>query len=133
MLNFYRKFIKNAALILALFTNPLKGPGKLLDWTLPLDATFRRARDILSALPIPVPGAHIYLAVDASDTHVGGVHQHKVQQSWSPWLSSPGSWPTPRPATPTSTVSSWLPSPPSSISIFSLKVEISFYSLIINL
>ena len=43
MLNFYRKFIKNAALILAPLTNTLKGPGKLLDWTPPLDAAFRRA------------------------------------------------------------------------------------------
>ena len=43
MLNFYRKFIKNAALILAPLTNALKGPGKRLDWTPPLDAAFHHA------------------------------------------------------------------------------------------
>ena len=85
MLNFYRKFTKNAALILAPLTNALKGPGKLLDWTPLLDAAFRRARDIISAVPIlmhPIPGASISLAVVASDTHVGGVLQQCVQQSW---------------------------------------------------
>ena len=87
MLSFYRKFIKNAALILAPLTNGLKGPGKLLDWTPPLDAAFRRAQDILSAIPIllhPISGAPISLAVDASDTHMGGVLQQPVQQSWPP-------------------------------------------------
>ena len=52
MLNFYKKFINNAVLILALFTNVLKGPGKLLDWTPPLDAAFLHAEDILSAVSI---------------------------------------------------------------------------------
>ena len=33
MINFYRKFIKKAALILATLTKALKCPGKLLDWT----------------------------------------------------------------------------------------------------
>ena len=136
MLNFYRKFIKNAALILAPLTNALKGPGKLLDWTPPLDTAFCHARDILSTVPIlvhPIPGAPISLAVDASDTHVGGVLQQHVQQSWSPLGFSPGSCQTPRLATPLSTVSSWLPSLPSAISVFYPKVEISSYSLIINL
>ena len=76
MLNYYRKFIKNAALILAPLTNALKGPGKLLNWTLPLDAAFCCAPDLLSVVPVlvhPIPGAPISLAVDASDTHVGGV------------------------------------------------------------
>ena len=36
------------------------------------------------SLLCPVPGAPISLAVDASDTHVGGVLQQCVQQSWSP-------------------------------------------------
>ena len=86
MLNFYRKFNKNTALILAPLTNAFKGPGKLLDWTPPLDAAFCRGRDILTAMPIlvhPVPGAPISLAVNASDTQVGGVLQQNVQQSWS--------------------------------------------------
>ena len=45
------------------------------------------AQDILSAVPIlvhPLPGAPISLAVDASDTLVGGVLQQSVQQLWSP-------------------------------------------------
>ena len=71
-------------LILAPLTNALKDPGKLLDWTPPLNAASCRARDILSAVPIlmhPISCAPISLAVDASDTHVGGVLQQHVQQS----------------------------------------------------
>ena len=86
MLNFYRKFIKNTALILAPLTNPLKDPGKLLDWTPPLDAAFRHARDILSTMPIlvhPIPGAPVSLAVDVSNTHGGGVLLQSAQQYWS--------------------------------------------------
>ena len=67
MLNFYRKFIKNAA---------LKGPGKLLDWTPPLDAAFRRGCFLPLLCPsscIPSLVLPISFAVDASDTHVGGV------------------------------------------------------------
>ena len=70
MLNVYRKFIKNAALLVVSLTNALKCPGKLLDWTPHLDAAFRCAQDILVAVPILVyssPGAPIFLAVDASD------------------------------------------------------------------
>ena len=40
MINFYRKFIKDAALILAPLTNPLKGPGKLLVWSPAVDSAF---------------------------------------------------------------------------------------------
>ena len=40
MINFYRKFIKDAALILAPLTNPLKGPGKLLVWSPAMDSAF---------------------------------------------------------------------------------------------
>ena len=82
MLNFYRKFIKNAALIPTPRTNALKDPGKLLNLTPPLDEVFCCAQDHLSAVPIlvhPVHGAPISLAVDALDTHVGGVTQQCVQ------------------------------------------------------
>ena len=87
MLNFGRTIIKNAAIILAILNNALKGPGNLLDWTPPLDADFPHTQDILSAMPIflhPIFGAHISLAVDASDTHMGGVLQQCVLQFWSP-------------------------------------------------
>ena len=86
-LNFYRKFIKNAALILAPLTNTLKGPGKLLNWTLPLDEAFPHAGDLLFTVPVLVqfvPGAPFSLAVDASDTYVLEEHSSNVCNSPGP-------------------------------------------------
>ena len=87
MLNLYRKFIKNAALVLAPLTNALKGPGKRLDWTPPLDAAFYHAQDLLSTVLVlvhPVPGAPFALAADTSDSHFRGVLMQREQKSWSP-------------------------------------------------
>ena len=87
MVNFYRKFIKDPALILAPLTNALKGPGKQLLWSSTLESAFLQAKNLLSAVPTlvhPVPGSALSVAVDASDSHVGAVLQQQVQGSWFP-------------------------------------------------
>ena len=86
MVNFYRRFRRNAAQVLAPLTNALKGPGKSLLWTNKLNSAFILAKKLLSSVPIlthPEPGAPVSLAIDASDSHVGAVLPQKLQGSWS--------------------------------------------------
>ena len=51
MVNFYRKFLRGAARVLAPLTDALKGPGKSLIWTPILKAAFRHAKDLLIKVP----------------------------------------------------------------------------------
>ena len=84
MLNFYQKFFCGAAGVLAPLTNDLRDPGKSLTWSPALDSAFRRTKDLLASVPElvhPCSGAHISLAVDASDPHVGSVLQQLLGSS----------------------------------------------------
>ena len=87
MINFYRRFLRSAAKVLAPLSNALKGPGKSLQWTPVLDSAFFAAKQLLSAVPVlthPGPGAAVSLSVDASNSHVGPVLQQKLHGSWAP-------------------------------------------------
>ena len=87
MLKFYRKFPHGAAGVLAPLTDALRGPGKSLIWSPGLDSAFHHAKDLLASVPElvhPCPGAQIFLAVDASDSHVGSVLQQLLDGSWAP-------------------------------------------------
>ena len=87
LLNFYRRFMKNAAGVLAPLTNALKGPGKSLVWSETLNSSFIKGKQLLLAVPSlvhPVPQAPISLAVDASNTHIGAVLQQKTFGRLSP-------------------------------------------------
>ena len=87
MLNFYRKFLRGAARVLAPLVDTLKGPGKSLTWSPVLDSAFTRAKAVLSSVPELVhslPDAPISLSVDASDTHLGAVLQQLLDGSWAP-------------------------------------------------
>ena len=87
MINFYRKFLRSAAQVLAPLMNALKGPGKSLTWSPVLDSTFARAKDLLSSAPEIVhsrPDALVSLAVDASNTHLSAVLQQLLDGSWAP-------------------------------------------------
>ena len=87
MMNFYRKFIRGAAKVLAPLTDALKGPGKTLTWSSALDSAFNKAKRLLSAVPElvhPQPNAPVSLAVDASDSHVGAVMQQFQRGTWAP-------------------------------------------------
>ena len=92
MINFYWRFLCNAAGVLAPLTNALKGPGKSLSWSPMRDSSFRQTKQLLvsvSVLTHPEPGAPVFLAVDASDSRVGTVLQQKIRGSWSSPKSSP--------------------------------------------
>ena len=85
MINFYRKFLRGAARVLAPLTDALKGPGKSLTWTPDLDSAFRHAKDLLIRVPELIhtcPSAPISLAMDASDSHVGAVLQQRIDEAW---------------------------------------------------
>ena len=87
MISFYRSFLRNAAQVLASFTNALKGPGKSLPLSEVLDSAFRRAKLLLASIPVlthPEHNTSISLASDASDSHVGAVLQQMIRGSWSP-------------------------------------------------
>ena len=88
MVNFYRKFLRSAARVLAPLTDALKGPGKTISWSPLMNSAFNRAKLLLSTVPElvhPQPNAAISLSVDASDTHIGAVLQQQLRdKSWAP-------------------------------------------------
>ncbi len=68
-------------------TDLLKGSPKVLIWSPAADAAFVAAKAALvAAVPIchPAPNAVLSLAVDALDSHVGGVLQQKCEKGWQP-------------------------------------------------
>ena len=81
MINFYQRFLGNAAQVLAALTNALKGPGKSLLWSPELNSSFIFAKKLLASVPVlthPEPGDPVSLDVDASYSHVGAVLQQKL-------------------------------------------------------
>ncbi len=87
MINFYRKFLRGAARVLAPLTDALKGPGKTILWPPLMDSAFIKAKQLLSSVPelvYPQCNAPITLAVDASDSHIRAVLQQQLlNKSWS--------------------------------------------------
>ena len=75
--NFYRKFIKDAALILASLTNALKGPDKLLVWSSTMESAFLHAKHLLSTVH-PAPGSAVSVIKDASKSLLGAVLQQQM-------------------------------------------------------
>ncbi len=68
-------------------TNLLKGGAKTLRWTAVAQEAFQSAKHLLATvLPLqhPSPQAELYLATDASDTHIGSVMQQKSGDHWRP-------------------------------------------------
>ncbi len=85
--NFYRQFLPSIAQVLQPLTDLLRGNPKVLAWSAEAAAAYIAAKAALvSVVPLshPAPGAPISLAVDASDSHVGGVLQQFQQKGWSP-------------------------------------------------
>ena len=85
ILNFYRRFIKAAAGILAPLTEALKVKVSALSWTLEMNLAFSPAKSVLSDLPTlvnPNTSAKVYLSVDASgSSHIRAVLQQDVVDS----------------------------------------------------
>jgi hypothetical protein len=87
LINFYRRFLPAVARTLQPLTDLLKGSPKVLLWSPAAEAAFVAAKAALvAAVPLchPAPHAVLSLAVDASDSHVGGVLQQKVGRGWQP-------------------------------------------------
>ena len=79
MVNFYRRFLRGAALVLKPLTDSLQGAAKgRLEWTTEMSQAFISSKKaMLNAVELahPQEGAELALAVDASTTHVGAVLQ----------------------------------------------------------
>jgi hypothetical protein len=87
MINFYRRFLPKIAATLRPLTDLLRGNPKTLDWSAAAAEAFSAAKAALvAAVPLshPTPGATLSLAVDASDSHVGGVLQQLENRAWRP-------------------------------------------------
>lgn len=92
MVNFYRKFLHNAAKILAPLTDALKGgpPGSgPIQWTDSMQSAFSAAKNALATathLCHPDQHAELSLVCDASATHVGAALQQRRRgaEDWEP-------------------------------------------------
>jgi hypothetical protein len=87
MVNFYRRFLPSIARTLQPLTDLLRGNPKVLVWSPAASAAFKASkRALVAAVPLvrPAPQAVLSLAVDASDTHVGGVLQQQTVRGWQP-------------------------------------------------
>ena len=86
MINFYRRFLPSLAATISSLT-ALTSPSKEFLWCARAERAFvaaKRALSSASALVHPVEGAQLSLAVDASDSHVGGVLQQFVCGKYMP-------------------------------------------------
>ena len=83
MLNFYRRFIPRATHLLKPLTDALKGkPQKQLLWTSDMKTAFTNSKEALcnmATLAHPDQAAEVFLAVEASDSHVGAVLQQQTR------------------------------------------------------
>ena len=89
MVNFYRRFIKNAAKVLAPLMDGLKGPASAFLWTPAMQSSFTSAKALLVqvvGLSHPIPNAALSVVTDASTTHVKA-----ALQQWSS-LGAGGAW-----------------------------------------
>lgn len=91
MVNFYRRFIPEAAKIQRPLNSLLTGP-KLkkkapINWTSVTEQAFSDLKNALATatmLSHPVPGATLCIVVDASDFAIGAALQQRVDEAWQP-------------------------------------------------
>ena len=87
MINFYRRFVRNPAKVLAPLTNGLKGPTSSFLWTPAMALAFSAAKECLVqvvALSYPNLRAPLSVMTDASASHVGAALQQWVKGTWQP-------------------------------------------------
>ena len=88
MINFYRRFLPQAARTLLPLTAALSGNlPKQLPWDAEKETAFLRAQAVLIATVVlahPDPAAVLSLATDTSDTHISGVLQQRSGRDWRP-------------------------------------------------
>ena len=88
MINYYRRFIKNAAAILApLHTEASSPKSQPFTWTEECQSAFEKAKHALitsTMLKHPVPNAELAITSDASDHAIAGVLDQRVHGNWEP-------------------------------------------------
>ena len=91
MLNFYRRFIQQAASIQVPLHVALAGPkikgSQPVDWTPTMVHAFEDCKACLSRATLldhPDPSAMLALFTDASDTAVGADLQQRIGDAWQP-------------------------------------------------
>ena len=87
MINYYRRFIPNAAIHLAPLFDTLRGKPKTLSWTPECQASFEATKKALATATLlhhPRPGASLSLTTDASNQAIGGVLEQEGPDGWEP-------------------------------------------------
>ena len=92
MVNFYRRFVPNAACTLLPLTDCLRGglpPHSAPSWSPLMSRAFQEVKSALAKamwLQHPDPSARLALHVDASASHVGGIlqQQRPEDSTWCP-------------------------------------------------
>ncbi|XP_028043205.1 uncharacterized protein LOC114252776 [Bombyx mandarina] len=91
MVNYYRRFLHNAAKLQAPLINAIVATGGRgltpITWTSELEECFNAYKDSLSSAALlahPLPNAELGLFTDASSSHVGACLQQKVGDAWQP-------------------------------------------------
>ena len=91
MINFYNKFLPNAAYTQILLQEAIKGHKKgsqaPIEWTPDMETAFDQLKDELAhstLLAFPDPSAQFAVQTDASGTAIGAVLQQFKNQTWQP-------------------------------------------------
>ncbi|GBM26158.1 hypothetical protein AVEN_196985-1 [Araneus ventricosus] len=91
MLNFYHRFLKNAASVQACLHDLVKGKAKkdksVIAWSVEAKIAFQACKDVLvqsTILAYPKYDAQLSLVTDASETAIGAVLQQHVDGSSEP-------------------------------------------------
>ncbi len=87
MVNYYRRFIPEAAQIMLPLFEPLAGKLKTLVWSEAMAGAFQATKQALAEATLlthPHQDAPISLTADASDQAVGAVLQQYVNNTWEP-------------------------------------------------
>ena len=103
MINYYRRFIKNAAGHLYHLFSALEGKPKVLKWTPEMQGSFEAIKEALASATLlhhPRHDAQLALTADASKVAMGAVLEQRGPKGWEPLayfskkLSTPqGEWP----------------------------------------
>ena len=87
LINFYNRFVPNAADIMRPLYKALEGKPKELIWNEQREEAFNQAKEALAAATMlvhPKLNSPIVLTVDASDLAVGGVLEQWIEGFWRP-------------------------------------------------
>jgi hypothetical protein len=91
IVNFYRRFVKNAASIQVPLHADLKNPKKndktCIQWTTDSESAFAKCKSALSEAALlahPLMDAPLRLTTDPSDTATGGVLEQQLEDNWQP-------------------------------------------------